>query len=77
MTKFKTAIKKLKQNFLAFELVNLNDRPIFVRPMYSNEHEKCSRYGCGKKAIIKVHEIDKEEHYSDWDWCGNIKCDLG
>ncbi len=74
--KFNSIIKKLKTKRHPFILINLNERPVFVREMYSNEHEACG--GCDKKACIKVHEIDKFDHYSDWDWCGNAdKCDVG
>lgn len=73
---FQSIVKEIKKNNPPFELINLNGRPVFVRPFYRNERENCSNCECSKKAIVKVFEIDKQEHYSDWDWCGNPKCIL-
>ena len=71
---FNSIVEKLNQDF---KLINLNGRPVFIRPQTTDDWNECCR-GCGKKKnTVRVYEIDKFEHYSDWEWCGKTNCDVG
>jgi len=68
----KSKLAQIKQREPAFELINLNGRPVFVRILDDNS------FGCdfcSKRALFKVFEIDKFVHYSSWQWCGSEKCE--
>lgn len=74
--KFKSAISKLRNEY-DFVLINFNGRPVFVRPLDKDEEGcKCNHNKCKRKALMKIFEIDKEKHYSDWECCGRIECDI-
>lgn len=72
---YQKALKLMFNTELPFSLVNLDGRPVFVRPVDKDDDHYCDH--CDKKAIMLIYEIDKLEHYSSWASCGNPKhtCD--